>query len=134
MAALIEARRQRLALQGELDRPTASHLYGAPVKLLQSTRAAGAKCHGLLVALRGHRRTDLAFRVASSGFQCSKDPVEMAEAVYLGGLDLESAVFFTAHLETCARCRQVYEETVEFVDAMRTAARWLASGDGCKPN
>jgi len=37
-------------------------------------------------------------------------------------------------LETCPGCRQAYEETVAFVDAIRAAAKSLESGDGFKVN
>jgi hypothetical protein len=65
---------------------------------------------------------------------CCDDPAEMAEALCLGRLEPEAAVFFKAHLETCHSCGQVYEETVEFVDAICGAAKWLESGDSSKAN
>jgi tetratricopeptide (TPR) repeat protein len=64
-------------------------------------------------------RTDL----ESLGFQ------ETAEAAYLGRLEPEAAMLFKTHSETCPPCRQVYEETVEFVVAISAAAKWLRFGD-----
>ena len=45
---------------------------------------------------------------------CPPDPSETAEAAYLGRLES-----FMAHLEECAKCCRVYEDTVAFVDAIR---------------
>jgi hypothetical protein len=55
-----------------------------------------------------------------------------AEAVYLGRLEFEGPSW--SRLETCPGCRQAYEETVAFVDAIRAAAKSLESGDGFKVN
>ena len=54
--------------------------------------------------------------------QCPPDPSETAEAAYLGHLDPASNQKFQAHLEDCAGCRRVYDETVAFIDAIRNAA------------
>jgi hypothetical protein len=54
---------------------------------------------------------ELALLVATNASKCSEDPAEMAEAVDLGRLEPEAAMLFKAHLATCPRCRQPYEET-----------------------
>jgi hypothetical protein len=77
---------------------------------------------------------ELALLVATSASQCSEDPAEMAEAAYLGRLEPEATMLFKAHLVTCPRCRQPFEETVAFVDAIRAAAKAFESGDGSKVN
>ena len=59
--------------------------------------------------------------------QCSEDPEEMAEALKMGRLT-EDVLLFKSHLMICPRCHQVYEETIEFVDAIRAAAEHLESG------
>jgi hypothetical protein len=79
-------------------------------------------------------RPELAFFMTSNAAHCSEDPAEIAEAVYLGRLDPKAAMWFKAHSETCLPCRQVYEETVEFVDAIRAADKELESGDCSKAN
>ena len=56
VAAWIEACQKRDALQAELNEPTTSRVYETQVTLLRTTKAAGAKCHHLLVELRAHRR------------------------------------------------------------------------------
>jgi hypothetical protein len=66
--------------------------------------------------------------------QCPDDPAETAEALCLGRLEPEAAMFFSVHLETCHSCAQVYEETIEFVASICDAAKWLKSGDGTKAN
>ena len=76
----------------------------------------------------------LALSVASTASQCSEDPAEMTEAVYLGRLEPQAAIRFKAHVEACPRCLPVYKETVAFVDAIRAAATWLDSGHGSKPD
>jgi hypothetical protein len=88
-----------------------------------------------VTALQGiDPEAELALVVATDTSQCSEDPAEMAEAVYLGRLEPEATMLFKAHLETCPGCRQAYEETVAFVDAIRAAAKSLESGDGFKMN
>jgi hypothetical protein len=77
---------------------------------------------------------ELAPLVASSASQCSEDPAEMAEAVYMGRLEPEAAMLLQAHFETCPGCRQVYGETVEFVYAISNAAKGLESVDGSEVN
>jgi hypothetical protein len=78
---------------------------------------------------------ELAVLVASNASQCSEDPAERAEAVYLGRLEPEAAMLFKAHFETCLRCRQEYADTVRFVNATTSAAaKMLESGDGSKAN
>jgi hypothetical protein len=67
-------------------------------------------------------KPEQAFLMASNASQCSEDPAEMAEAAYGSRLEPEAATLFKAHVETCPRCRQVYKETLEFVDAIRAAA------------
>jgi hypothetical protein len=52
----VEAKQKKSALQSELDRPTASRLYGAQVKLWEATKAAGEKCHGLFLKIRAVRK------------------------------------------------------------------------------
>jgi hypothetical protein len=56
VAEWIEACQKRDALQAEIDDPTTSRVYETQVTLLRTTKAAGAKCHHLLVELRAHRR------------------------------------------------------------------------------
>ena len=55
VAEWIEACQKRDALQAEIDDPTTSRVYETQVTLLRTTKAAGAKCHHLLVELRAHR-------------------------------------------------------------------------------
>jgi hypothetical protein len=56
VAAWIEACQKRDALQAEIDEPTISRVYETQATLLRTTKAAGAKCHHLLVELRAHRK------------------------------------------------------------------------------
>jgi hypothetical protein len=56
MAEWIEARQKRVALQAELDRPTASRLYDSQLRLLTAVKTAGDKCHDLVVKLRAIRK------------------------------------------------------------------------------
>jgi len=77
---------------------------------------------------------ELALLANSNALQCSEDPAEMAEAFYLGHLEPEAAMLFKVHFETCSRCRQAHEETVEFVDAIRVAAKGLESVEDSKVN
>jgi len=56
VAAWIEACQRRDALQAELNQPSMSRVYEAQATLLRTTKAAGAKCHHLLVELRAHRK------------------------------------------------------------------------------
>ena len=56
MTEWAEARQKRIALQNEIDQPTKSRLRDAQEKLVQSSEAAGAKSHDLLVRLRVLRR------------------------------------------------------------------------------
>jgi hypothetical protein len=78
---------------------------------------------GLSVAVAQGTEPELALLVATNASQCSEDPAEMAEAIYLGRLEPEATMLFKAHLVTCPHCRQPYEETVAFVDAIRAAAK-----------
>jgi hypothetical protein len=55
VAEWIEACQKRDALQAELNEPSASRLYETQVTLLRTKKAAGDKCHHLLVELRAHR-------------------------------------------------------------------------------
>ena len=73
---------------------------------------------------------ELALLVATNASQCSEDPTEVAEAAYLGRLAPEVTMLFKAHLVTCTRCRQPYEETVAFVEAIRAAAKSLELSAG----
>jgi hypothetical protein len=77
---------------------------------------------------------ELASLVASSASQCSEDPAEMAEAVYMGRLEPAAAMLFQAHFETCPCCLKVYGETVEFVFAISTAAKGLELIEGSEEN
>jgi hypothetical protein len=52
----LEACQKRDALQAELSAPTISRLYDTQATLLRTTKAAGEKCHYLLVKLRAQRR------------------------------------------------------------------------------
>jgi|SRR5580700_3762878 hypothetical protein len=56
VAAWIEACQKRDALQAELNHPSMSRVYETQARLLRTTKAAGAKCHHLLVELRAHRK------------------------------------------------------------------------------
>jgi hypothetical protein len=55
VAEWLEACQKRDALQAELSAPTTSRLYDTQATLLRTTKAAGDKCHYLLVKLRAHR-------------------------------------------------------------------------------
>ena len=48
---------KRSALQAELDKPTFSRSLNAQTVLVNKVKAAGDKCHSLMVALRAHRKT-----------------------------------------------------------------------------
>jgi len=54
---------------------------------------------------------------------CPEDPLERAEELYLGRLATTAAESFERHLEGCACCRQVYEETATFIRSTRAAAK-----------
>jgi hypothetical protein len=55
VAEWVEACKRRDALKTELSEPTASRLYQAQATLLQTSKAAGDKCHYLLVKMRARR-------------------------------------------------------------------------------
>jgi hypothetical protein len=55
-AEWVEARREELTLQNELDHPTSSRLYSAQKKLVEGIEAAETKCHALLLKLRARRK------------------------------------------------------------------------------
>ena len=56
---------------------------------------------------------------------CPEDPSEMAEAHYFGRLEPNAAGQFTAHIESCSRCRQEREDTELFITSFRAAAARL---------
>ena len=56
IAEWTEANRSRIALQAELDQATYCRLYSSQIKLLQMSKAAGDKCHDLIIRLRAHRK------------------------------------------------------------------------------
>jgi hypothetical protein len=56
MSEWIEACHKRDALQAELNHPSMSRVYETQATLLRTTKAAGVKCHHLLVELCAHRK------------------------------------------------------------------------------
>jgi hypothetical protein len=56
VAEWVEACKRRDALKTELSEPTTSRLYEAQATLLQTSKAAGDKCHYLLVKMRARRK------------------------------------------------------------------------------
>jgi hypothetical protein len=55
-AEWLASRREKDALQAELNHPTISRLYETQVEIVRKTRVVGSKCHDLLVRLRSSRR------------------------------------------------------------------------------
>ena len=53
---------------------------------------------------------------------CPPDPLEAAEAAYMGRLDQKAAGAFEAHVEVCAKCCRIYEGVVAFIDAIRKSS------------
>jgi hypothetical protein len=56
VAEWVEACKKRDTLQAEVSEPTISRAYETQATLLRTTKAAGAKCHHILVELRAHRK------------------------------------------------------------------------------
>ncbi len=55
--------------------------------------------------------------------QCPNNPEEVAEAYVMGTLSAEQATAFENHYVGCNRCALVLQKVVEYVDAMRAAAK-----------
>jgi hypothetical protein len=55
--------------------------------------------------------------------QCPDNPEEVAEAYVMGTLSAEQATAFQNHYVGCNRCAVVLQETAEYVEAMRAAAK-----------
>lgn len=64
-------------------------------------------------------------RLASD--ECPADPEEIAEAYIMGTLTKEQAAAFEEHYSGCNPCATVLQNTAEYVDAMRAAAKKLCS-------
>ena len=54
---------------------------------------------------------------------CPKSPKETAEELYFGRLGPASARTVQAHLRGCLKCREINEETVAMIEAIRAAAK-----------
>ena len=54
---------------------------------------------------------------------CPQFPEETAEEFYLGRLDSDTARTFRAHLRDCRKCRQINEDTVIVIEAIREVAK-----------
>jgi anti-sigma factor RsiW len=59
--------------------------------------------------------------------ECPVDLDEVAQGYVLGTLPTEQAVAFEDHYLACDTCATVLYKTVDYVDAMRAAARKLRS-------
>ena len=57
--------------------------------------------------------------------RCPADAEEVAEAYLMGTLADDDAAAFEEHLLVCGGCMAVVEATVNYVRAMRSAAREL---------
>jgi hypothetical protein len=55
--------------------------------------------------------------------QCPDNAEEVAEAYVMGTLTAEQAIAFEIHYVGCNRCALVLQKAVEYVDAMRAAAK-----------
>jgi anti-sigma factor RsiW len=55
--------------------------------------------------------------------KCPPDPEAVAEAYLMGTLSREQATAFEDHFVACSPCATVLQNTAEYVDAMRAAAR-----------
>lgn len=64
-------------------------------------------------------------RIASD--ECPADPEEIAEAYIMGTLTKEQVVAFEEHYSGCNPCATVLQNTAEYVEAMRAAAKKLCS-------
>jgi anti-sigma factor RsiW len=60
---------------------------------------------------------------------CPKDPAEVAEQYCMGTLPEEAARAFEEHYVACPRCAARVDDTQQFVDAMRNAAKRIRGGD-----
>jgi anti-sigma factor RsiW len=59
--------------------------------------------------------------------ECPVDLEEVAEAYVRGTLPKEQAIAFEDHYAICETCATVLYKTVDYVDAMRAAAKTLRS-------
>ena len=60
--------------------------------------------------------------------ECPVDLDEVAQGYVLGTLPTEQAIAFEDHYAACDTCATVLYKTVDFVDAMRAAARKTTIG------
>ena len=58
--------------------------------------------------------------------ECPVDLDEVAQGYVLGTLSTEQAIAFEDHYAACDTCATVLYKTVDYVDAMRAAARKTA--------
>jgi hypothetical protein len=58
--------------------------------------------------------------------ECPVDLDEVAQGYVLGTLPTEQAIAFENHYLACETCATVLHKTVDYVDAMRAAARKTA--------
>ena len=120
--------------ESEMDEINGLHFEDATAGLPDSPEVQPDVGLSLTVVEGVDPQPELALLVTPSPSQCSEDPAEMAEAFYLGRLEPEAAMLFKVHIENCSRCRQAHEETAEFVDAIRVAAKGLESVEDSKVN
>jgi anti-sigma factor RsiW len=59
--------------------------------------------------------------------ECPANPEEVAEAYAMGTLPKEQLIEFEDHYVTCEACATVLYKTIDYVDAMRRAAKTLRS-------
>ena len=59
--------------------------------------------------------------------KCPVDLDEVAQGYLLGALPTEQAIAFEDHYATCEACATVLYKAVDYVDAMRAAAKTLRS-------
>lgn len=59
--------------------------------------------------------------------ECPANPEAVAEAYVMGALPKEQVIVFEDHYVTCEGCATVLSETIDYVDAIRGAAKTLRS-------
>jgi anti-sigma factor RsiW len=60
--------------------------------------------------------------------ECPPDLEKVSEAYVMGTLPAEQAIAFEDHYAACESCTTILYKTVDYVDAMRAAAKTLRSG------
>ena len=55
--------------------------------------------------------------------QCPDDPDRIAEQFRLGKLSPDAKQAFAVHIQGCESCRQVYQESKDWVESVRAALK-----------